>query len=138
MSSNFLRRKLCRGMLSPCSHQFLSTSYFKLKWRGLIHLYLCIQFLKRGSSQNLGVLFHQKNTGLVEKFLVNSLGKSIYFSQVAHSFSMGTWVNIFSDLKKYHVEEWGDTFWCKFKCLQKFWNSFLSFLGGVNFRTLKF
>ena len=45
-----------------------------------------------------------------ESFRLTWLGESIYFPQLAHSFSMGTWVNIFSDLKKYHVEEWRTLF----------------------------
>jgi len=45
-----------------------------------------------------------------KSFRLTWLGESIYFPQVPHSFSMGTRVNIFSDLKKYHVEEWGTLF----------------------------
>ena len=69
-----------------------------------------VRFSKGALGPNFLYFSTKKIPAWCKSFWWSRLGEPIYFPQVAHSFSMGTWVNIFSDLKKYSGEEWRTLF----------------------------
>ena len=84
---------------------------FYIKIKGLLHLYLCIQFWKRCWKGKSCVLFHQKNTGLVQKFLVKSVGRAYIFSPSSSFFFHGYLGKYIFRPKKILWRRMEDTFW---------------------------